>query len=162
MKYSIKTGLLALVTLVATAVFAQNKSAGEVKQMIESKNFIFKAEYVNPQSGRSMFLTSSYDLTVRPGEVISYLPYFGRAYSAPVNTEGGIKFTSSRFDFNPQRGKKGKWEISIKPHDVTDIQELNLTVFENGRASLNVTSTNRQYISFTGYVVEGKTDKKAF
>src|SRR5690242_15828414 len=113
MKYSIKTGLLALVTLVATAVFAQDKTAAEVKQMIDSKNFIFKAEYVNPQSGRTRYLSSSYDLAVKPGQVISYLPYFGRAYSVPVGTDGGIKFTSSKFDFSSQPEKKNKWEIAI-------------------------------------------------
>ena len=70
---------------------AQEKDPAVVKALVESKNYVFKADYVNPQTGRSRSLTSEYDLTIKPGEVISYLPYFGRAYSAPINSEGGIK-----------------------------------------------------------------------
>lgn len=142
---------------------AQEKDPAKVKALVESKNFIFKADYVNPQSMRSRSLTTSdYDLTIRPGEVISYLPYFGRAYSAPINGEGGIKFTSKDFEYKLVKEKKNSWDISIKPKDASDVQELYLTVFNNGTASLRVNSTNRQSISYRGYIIAGKEEKKAF
>lgn len=143
---------------------AQDKDAASVKEMIESKSYIFKAQLVSPQNGRNVFLTSDYDVSVRGDTVISYLPYFGRAYTAPVNpAEGGIKFTSADFEYKADKSKKDGWEIMIKPHDVTDVQQLYLTVFDNGSASLQVISTNRQTISFNGYITEGKPiNKKAF
>jgi hypothetical protein len=142
---------------------AQEKDPAKVKIMVESKNFVFVADYVNPQSMRSRSLTTSdYDLTIKPGEVISYLPYFGRAYSAPMNGEGGIKFTSKNFDYKLVKEKAHSWDISIRPKDASDVQVLYLTVFDNGTASLSVNSLNRQSISYRGYIVAGKEEKKAF
>lgn len=162
-KTRIRSALLlsAIVTFSLVAV-AQEKDPAKVRAMVEAKNFVFKADYVNPQTGRSRNLTSEYDLTIKPGEVISYLPYFGRAYSAPINSEGGIKFTSTDFDYKLLKQKEHSWDISIRPKDANDVQEMFLTVFDNGTASLRVNSLNRQSISFRGYIVAGKEEKKAF
>ena len=114
---------------------------------------IFKAETANPARGRTRQLTPEYDLVVTPDTVISFLPYFGRAFAAPVDpSAGGIKFTSSNFDYGVKKAKRKGYEISIRPHDVTDIQALYLTVFDNGRANLRVSSLNRESISFNGYI----------
>lgn len=160
----LKTALLASAVLAFSFMAgAQEKNPAKVKALVESKNFVFVADYVNPQSMRSRSLTTSdYDLTIKPGEVISYLPYFGRAYSAPINGEGGIKFTSKDFDYKLVKVKAHSWDISIKPKDANDVQQLYLTVFDNGTASLSVNSTNRQTISYRGYIVAGKEEKKAF
>jgi hypothetical protein len=162
-KIGIKVALLfGLLVAVSFYAGAQEKDPARIRTMVEAKNFVFKADYVNPQTGRSRSLTSEYDLTIKPGEVISYLPYFGRAYSAPINSEGGIKFTSTDFDYKLLKQKEHSWDISIKPKDASDVREMFLTVFDNGTASLRVNSTNRQAISFRGYIVAGKEEKKAF
>jgi hypothetical protein len=150
-------------TLALSVVNAQDKTPAEVKKMVEEQNYIFKAERVLPQSGRSRQLTSDYDVIIAPDTIASFLPYFGRAYSAPINpAEGGIKFTSTKFEY--KRNAKGKgWEVTIRPKDASDIQQLYLNVYDNGRARLQVISINRQPISFDGYVVEGRErNKKAF
>ncbi|MEI9944869.1 MAG: DUF4251 domain-containing protein [Chitinophagaceae bacterium] len=139
---------------------AQDKSLS-TKAMVEMKNYIFIAQSATPSGGQFIPLTSQYDLTVRGDTVISYLPYFGRAYSAPINNEGGIKFTSAKTNYKAER-KNDKWQIIIKPNAV-DVQQFYLTIYDNERASLQVISTNRQTISFDGYVKEGMPlDKKAF
>jgi hypothetical protein len=98
-------------------------------------------------------LTSDYSLTVRKDSVISYLPYFGRAYTAPIGkTSGGIEFTSTDFVYTSKQNKKGGWQIEIKPNDETDVRQMLLTVSKNGYGSLSVTSNNRQAISFNGYI----------
>ncbi|MCS3794954.1 hypothetical protein GGD38_000292 [Chitinophagaceae bacterium OAS944] len=52
--------------------------------------------------------------------------------------------------------KKGGWNVTITPKDVQDPRQLTMSIFDNGTASVVVTSYNRQPISFNGYV----TDKK--
>jgi hypothetical protein len=143
---------------------AQEKNEPSAQQVLESKNFVFKAESVNPPRGRFRQLTSDYDLVVTGDTVIAYLPYFGRAYSAPINaSEGGIKFTSSNFDYTVDKKKKRSYEILIKPNDAPEVQALYLTVFDNNKASLRVNSLNRESISFNGYIIPGKERaKKAF
>ena len=100
--------------------------------------------------GRVVQLTSLYDLKVSGDSMIAQLPYFGRAYSAPINpSDNGINFTSVTFDYQVAFRKK-RWEISIKPKDAPNVNEMNLIIYSNGRASLQVTSNNRQPISFDG------------
>jgi hypothetical protein len=161
MKYIITACLL---LSLATIVQAQEKKEPNTQEMVESKNYIFKAESVNPPRGRVRYLTPEYDLVVTGDTVIAYLPYFGRAYSAPFSpSEGGIKFTSADFEYTVEKKKKRSWEILIKPKDNRDIQALYLTIFDNKKATLRVNSVNRESISYSGYIVEGKEkNKKAF
>ena len=156
--------------LLATNIFggsmlvsAQKKGPDDIKRIVESQNYIFKANRVNPHGSISRELTSDYDLTVTRDTIISYLPYFGRAYVAPINvTDGGIKFTSAKFEYKQSKSGKG-WEIAIRPRDASDVQQLNLDIFDNGVATLRVISTNRQSISFNGYIEEKEIKgKKAF
>lgn len=156
-----------LFVILAATAMPQDKEDSSIEQAIQTKNFIFKAESATPQRGRMRQLAPDYDVVVRPDSIISALPYFGRAYTAPINSsDGGINFTSSSFDYSVNqinKKKKSYWEIKIKPKDVSDVSELYLTVFDNGSASLRVNSNNRESISFDGIVHEGKPiDKKAF
>jgi hypothetical protein len=157
-------GIVLGFVLAFNQVSAQSSSDSATRQWVESRNFIFKAQTVFPQGGRSRQLTTEYDLTVSRDTIVSFLPYFGRAFIAPTNpTDGGIKFTSLKFDYNQGKEKKSKWEITIKPNDVTDVRELYLTVFTSGRATLRINSNNRQTISYNGYIVEGPyKEKRAF
>ena len=154
-----------LMILTSSVINGQDKTEESVKQMLASRNFIFKAQSVTPQTGGFRQLTSSdYDVMVTKDTIISWLPYFGRAYTAPINpSEGGIKFTSTRFEYTETKKDKNGWSITIKPKDVSDVNTLFLTVFSNGTASLQVNSINRQSISFRGHIIENKTNnKKAF
>ena len=153
-----------LLLLAATIVQAQEKKEPTTQQIVESKNYIFKAESVNPARSRVRHLTSDYDLVVTSDTVIAFLPYFGRAYSAPIDpSEAGIKFTAADFEYTVEKKKKRGWEILIRPKDARDVQELYLTIFDNNKASLRVNSVNRESISFNGYIIEGKEkNKKAF
>jgi hypothetical protein len=143
----------------------QAAKAAAVKNMIDNVRYIFEATYVNPQRGPGKQLTYEYDLKVLKDTITAYLPYFGRAYVAPTDpTEGGIKFTTTNFNYSSKQVKNGNWEIVIKPKtknigDMRDVQQLMLTVTSAGYASLNIISTNRDPISFNGYIEEVKPKK---
>src|SRR5688572_1006534 len=147
----------ALFIVLTSATHGQDLDAAVVQKAVETKNFVFKAESASPQRGGFRQLTPEYELLVRPDTVVSFLPYFGRSYSAPVNpSDAGIKFTSMKYEYSVKNKKKNRWDITIKPGDVSDISDLNLTVFDNGRASLRVNSNNREAISFDGYIKVNK------
>jgi hypothetical protein len=134
----------------------QKQAAKEaaIKKSIDAKQYTFVANYVLPQRGGGRVLTSDYDLRVKPDSVISFLPYFGRAYFdvAYNPTEGGIKFTSTKFGYDVKEKKKGGWEITIKPTDAKNTDRLILNISPDGYASLSVTSNNRDFITFDGYL----------
>jgi len=143
-----------VVFLAATLSFfilkAQDMNGDEVDVLLRSKEFVFIPQTVQPTGGGTRQVTPDFDLTVSFDSVISYLPYFGRAYSV-MPGESGISFTSSRFDYRLREIKKG-WELYIRPEDTRDIRLLQLTVFKNGYANLFVNSNNRQAINYYGYI----------
>jgi len=138
--------------LISGSLAAQNNDS-TIKILVEGRQFIFHAQTALPSTGSSRQLTSEYDLKVLKDSLISYLPYFGRAYSAGYGaTDGGLNFTSTKFDYKASRRKKGGWDISIKPSDVRDFREYSLSVSDNGYGTLRALTNNRQPISFSGYI----------
>ena len=124
-----------------------------IKNCVDSQNYVFRAQTALPMSGGIRQLTSDYDLKITQHSIVSYLPYYGKAYTAPMNMRGGgIEFTSKDFDYTVTPKKNGGWDIQIKPKDVQDVQQMRLSISQNGYASLQVTSTSRQPISFNGNI----------
>lgn len=129
-----------------------NLSASEVQNMIDAHRFRFVAETVNPLRGRFRTLTTPYDVVVSKDSVVAYLPYYGRAYTAPLDpSQGGIKFTSTNFTYDVSN-KNNKWNVLIKPGAGEDVQQLNFTIFSSGSATLSVNSNSKEPISFNGHI----------
>lgn len=127
-----------------------------IKKMMDAKHYTFVANYMLPQRGGAKTLTSEYDLRITRDSLIAFLPYYGRVYyDVPYGgADGGIKFTSTKFNYEVKDKKKGGWEITIKPADVKNIDRLLLNISADGYASLSVTSTNRDFITYDGYLKE--------
>lgn len=159
---SLKIAVILLIVSVSLVQCSSSKKSvsltgADVSEMINSKNFTFVAEQVNPMRGRSRQLTSEYDVTLKNDSLVSYLPFFGRAYQAPMDpSQGGIQFTSTNFSYAVQPNKKSGWMVNIIPKDYQPVQQMTFTIFENGNASLNVTSTSKDPISFNGRVRKNK------
>lgn len=143
----------------------------EIVQSVLNRNYTFKAQTVNPSgdvrviagnifpNAASLYqLSPGYDVRITQDSAIVYLPFFGRSYSAQEafkNNEGGIKFTSTKFKYT-QKTKKGAYMISIKPQDITDINEVTIRIYPTGYASLDITSNSKSFISYNGIVVANK------
>jgi Domain of unknown function (DUF4251) len=128
-------------------------NSADVQQMLNNKNLTFIADRVTPMRGPSRTLTSYYEVRIHQDSLTSYLPYFGRAYVAPMNpAEGGIQFTSTNFAYQLDEQKNKTWNLAIKPNDYPDIQQLYFVIFDNGTGTLNVTSTHKDPISFSGHL----------
>lgn len=137
---------------------ADKKAAKEqaVKQKIDSVNYTFKANYIVPMRGSGRTLaTNDYDLRVKKDSVIAYLPYFGRVYmKAPISsTDGGLKFTSTKFDYKTTPKKKGGWQVTILIKDTDKANRITLDISPNGSATLITTGNFRDAISFYGDIV---------
>lgn len=135
----------------------QDKIAA-VKNMVENKNYIFMAQRANPLGWATINLNYDYNVKITKDSIDSYLPYYGRAYVAPMNPtdpkQTGIQFISKNFDYQSSISKNKGWNITIVPHDSREIRSLFFYISESGYATVSVTSTNRQQISFDGYITE--------
>ena len=130
---------------------AQDLDAITVKTMVDSGKFIFVAQTMVPSGGVSQSLNYPYDVKISTNSLVTQLPYIGRAYTGILPNEAGVNFTSSKFDYKSKFRKK-KWEITVRPKDTRDIRELQFTVFDNGTTTLILVPSNKQAITYYGYL----------
>lgn len=125
-----------------------------VAKMLLNHTYQFTATYVQPQSGRQRNVTGdNYTFKVNRDLLLADLPYFGKATSAPIGTgDVGMKFTSKDFSYESKTLTKSREQITIKPKDVSDVQQIYLIVYPDGTADLNITSNSRQAISYQGSI----------
>lgn len=154
---------ITLVILFGTVTFLQVTFAQEteketgIKNLIESGRYVFEAQSAMPLRGQVRQLTFGYDLRVSKDTLASYLPYFGRAYVAPINpSESGLSFKSTDYNYSVKPRRKGGWDVTIQTNDQRDNKRMLLRIQESGYASLQVTSNNRQPISFNGIITATK------
>jgi len=129
--------------------------------LVNDQNYVFVANYINPSRGGGKALTNAYDVTVSKDSIVTYLPYYGRAYLADYgSTDEGIKFTWTHFDYKiTSVDKKGNFEILITPKnksigDTKAVQSMRLYISSDGYASLQITNVNRDPVSFNGTIEE--------
>lgn len=156
MKKTVNLMLLLILTSILASCGTSHKITDNrsAEEKITSQRYVFKANYAVPTSAgfQPRHLTSEYDLKVTPDTITAYLPYFGRAYEAPYNSsEGGIKFTSTKFDYQMKSGKKsGNWIVNIKINDQQKEIKLTFDVWDNGKGDLYVLDQTKQAITFQG------------
>ncbi|MDO4159798.1 MAG: DUF4251 domain-containing protein [Prevotellaceae bacterium] len=127
----------------------RREKAETVNKAIERRRYVIDVSMAHPLKGRSVTLTSDYELEVINDSVISYLPYFGRAYSIPYGGGKGLNFTAHISEYLSEKKKNGT-QISFKAKNDEDTYTFNIEVFESGTAIINVFSQQRDRISFDG------------
>ena len=146
------------------SLYSQNKKerkeqkAKEIKEMIENGRFTIEVDRALPMGGRTVHLTTPYSLEMRGDSAISYLPYFGRAYSLPYGGGDGMRFEESITDYQSTFDKKGTARIKFVARTKEDTFRFDVQVFSNGSAIISVTPTNRQNITYQGELAPKKED----
>ena len=166
-----------MVMIMVNSCNSQTNIAPEkVNSLLQSREFTFMAERANPTSYDVVNVLSSlpnsnssnilnldygYTLVIRKDQVSIDLPYFGRMYKPNFDTEkNGIKFVSKDFSINETPGRKGSSVYRILMKDQNNLNQIVLEVYKNGKAYLNVGANDRQPISYDGYIMENKPEKK--
>lgn len=121
-----------------------------VKEVVLSEKYKIDVNRADPARGRSVMLTSSYSIEVRNDSVISYLPYYGRAYNIPYGGGNGLNFKAPLSDYEIDWEKKGTAKIKFTTRNSEDKFDFKIDIFSNGSASIFVNMQNRQSISFNG------------
>ena len=144
------------------SLYSQNKKerkeqkAKEIKEMIEGGRFTIEVDRALPMGGRSVNLTTPYSLEMRGDSAISYLPYFGRAYSLPYGGGDGMRFEESITDYQLTFDKKGTARIKFVARTKEDTFHFDVKVFSKSSATIGVTSANRQNITYQGELAPKK------
>lgn len=135
----------------------------KTKALLEDKAYVFEANTVNPIRWRTVHLTSEYDVKIQNDSLFSYLPYYGRAYTASYGGDSPMIFEAPINEYSVENGKKGAYSIKIEVSNKLDHLEYNFNISDNGSATLIVLSNDRQSISYYGNIekIEDKTKRKA-
>ena len=128
--------------------------AEAIREIVKSKNFVFKAETVNPMNTRTKTLKSDFGIEVRNDTVFSYMPYYGNTYSRDYTTfkDSPMGFIQPVETFTSKRTKKG-YLIKIRVNNVHDVIDLNFHINLDGLATASASSINRQAISYSGVII---------
>lgn len=130
----------------------------KVEELLNSKDYEFVADWAYPQSGRSINLTSNSNFfRVKNDSVHSEMPFFGRAYAGVAYSGGGgLDFKGATKDYSMTKEKKN-YIIKTEVKGNSDNYSIQLTVYFDGGASLNINSNNRASISYRGMVTKTKS-----
>lgn len=128
-------------------------SKENIDSIILAQDFNFVPTTAIPTQMRSVNLSHSFSLKVTPTEIQTYLPYFGRVYSAPMSsTEGGIQFTSKDFAYKIEEKKNNSYEITIETKDTPRRTKFYISTSNSGFSSVRAIEDNRQSISYNGRI----------
>ncbi len=156
MKYLIIIAALSTFTACSTmkhSTKTQVTDFTEIKKMVNEKNFDFVAERMIPAKGMPSNITDFYNLKVSNDSLYVQLPYRGQAYLPPIDpSQSPLDFTSTSFDYTFTESAD-KMNVTIKPKDKQNVQQFMLEIFSNGSATLSINSSDRQGISYNGYIV---------
>ncbi|MEI8087278.1 MAG: DUF4251 domain-containing protein [Paludibacter sp.] len=146
--------VLIFITACKTAKIPTEK-VQDLNKKVESKDFTVEVKYASPSNGGHINLSYGYDLRIKNDSAYAYLPYYGIAYSAPYNGDGGIKFEELMADYTCVKTKKlDGWDIHFKVKSKENSYDIRLNMFENGNTTISVNSYNRQSITFYGELKE--------
>jgi hypothetical protein len=130
------------------------ESDNAITIMVKEKDFTFTALSYSSSSTSNKQLNDYYTIKVAKDSIVGSLPYFGNSYTAQINLrDGGINFTSFKFDYSFVEKKRGKYLVTIFPKDDRIVvQKLYMTIFSDGKTQLDVLSRNQEPTTFTGYI----------
>jgi hypothetical protein len=130
-------------------VAREAQEARMVRQGIEAGNFTIDIDRMYPVRGSSK-VVNNYSVKVKDGVLFSHLPFIGQAWRVPYGGGHALNFDAPVINYTVSQLKNEGYEIRIYVKTDEDEHLYRLTVFDNGRASLDVQSQNRDRISYTG------------
>ena len=144
--------LLFFNAIAITEMHAQD-STNSIKALLDAKHYTFEPSSMTPTGGRTRQLNGGFAMDVRGDTLRVYLPYAGKAYSAPYNpSDAGYDFTSTKYEYSVKEGKKNKYEVEIKVKDRPGNAEFDITVYDNGTAYMRASSNDKSGISYNGII----------
>lgn len=142
----------------ATGQTASEKAAAarqlqdQIEDSIAQHTFKIAVDYVNPLRMPPKHLATGYSVALRGDTVESWLPYFGVAQRADItdNSSSPLIFKERAENLTVKKGRKGAYDIVFATRHRSEYLEYRLSIFPNGSATVDVTSSDRDAISFSG------------
>lgn len=161
MKHKLILGFVALAIVSACGVSQQtaqrrvaeqNKVTQTVRQKLDGRSYQIDINYMMPLRGGAKAV-NNYSVAVNESTIDSHLPYVGEARSVPYGGGKGLTFKDKIESYTDSGWVKDKRTIVVKVKTDEDSYIYTLEVFDNGSASVRVSSRNRDEISYMGRII---------
>lgn len=126
------------------------EQAAKVTKALEARDYKIAVNRMYPMKGSSRSVSYGYSVEVRNDSLISYLPYFGGAYNVPYGGGKGLNFSDRIGSYRESQKNNGERQIEINVTNEEDTYIYLIKVFSNGNSSIDVTSRQRDHISYSG------------
>lgn len=144
-------GIAAVITV--SACGAANRATEDdealVQQKLADKDYSIYIQLMIPTMGPARAV-SNYSVQVKGDTLVSYLPYFGRAFNLPYGGGKGLDFTAKINTYHDIATNGGGHDIAIGVANDEDVFFYTINITANGSAFISVSSRNREKISYTG------------
>lgn len=147
--------LMGCSTLTPAEKEAQRKATAQaVEKAMADRHYTIDVQMMYPQRGPAKNVSGDYSLEVRGDTLVSYLPYIGRAYQVPYGGGKGLNFVAVMERYSVTKDAKGQTIVTFGVTNEEDTYEYQLGIFDNGSATIDVRSKQRDPISFSGVMAE--------
>lgn len=152
--FSVVACALMLSGCATTADRQQEKAriAAQVEQALADRAYVIDINMMYPQRGRAVNVTGNYSLEIRNDSLISYLPFFGRAYNVPYGGGKGLNFSAPLRRYAVTRAKADMTRVMAEVENDEDSYVYQIEVFDNGNATIYLQSREREPISYNGKI----------
>jgi len=159
MKSHFKSMLLAVVLMALTAACATKEERAaqlaervrQVETALHEQHYKIDIQTMTPRRGGSRQVSYGFSLEVKGDTLVSYLPYFGRAYSVPyAGTGKGLNFTERIREYAVERARKGQTLIRLRVQNEEDNYLFTLRVYDSGEAEIDLQPRERESIRYSG------------
>ena len=126
------------------------RTAAQVSEALASRHYTINVLMMYPQRGRAVNLTTNYSVEVKGDSLISYLPYFGRAYNVPYGGGKGLNFIAPITGYQTETDRKGITRVVLTSENEEDHYRYILEVSSSGDSYIQVQSRQRDFIRYSG------------
>lgn len=127
----------------------------KVKKLVENRRFEIENQWVYPLRGGAInLLDNPNHIRFKGDSVDVFLPYFGvRQMGGGYGTEGGIKYKGPAKDLDiTYNDKERKVQVKFQGQQGTENLQFTIILFSNGNANTTVNSSQRDGISYQGFL----------
>lgn len=149
--------MLALTAACTTARLTDDQKAQQaaltaqsVRKAIDGKYFTIDIRQMTPQRFPTKTVEFGYSLHVSGDSIYSYLPYIGRAYNAPYGGGDGLNFKGTLTSYAVKKRVKDCTVIELKYNNSEESYTYMVSIYDNGKSTINVLPRERDKISFEG------------
>lgn len=134
-----------------------------LKKMVDNKYFKLEADWAHPLSSPQINLIGNPNYFIFSGDSISgNLPYYGvRRFGSIHNNEGGIVLDGRYSEFSTsEKPDKNEITLSFEVQEKNEFYDIDVTLYTNKRAMINVKSSQRDIIHYDADIIETTKPKK--